>query len=445
MDVVHAREPPAPRLMPARRPDAMRPGAAQPDMTGPEPAHAGPHIVIFEPGCRGHQMILIRYLLDRIARDVAGARVTLLTTEDAADFPSTRDVARDFAALLTLRIAPVVTERHRGFAAIDPFYEYQWRNAESLTRALAEIGTDNVDFVLLPYLETIGLPHIVLRPRLFRGLPWACIAISIQFHQRKLGFGMKFRLVDLLQGLFLRGMLRQRSLVCCGTVNPYLASVVRHPKLLHCPDPGTPYQPAPVAEARAAYGLRPETCVVVVFGVIDQRKRIDVLLEGAARLIPDVDLTVLLAGPRDDTQMAPVLHSAAARRLREHGRLVECNRYILVGKDVDPLGAADISWVFREERFVIGSSVLIRSALFRRAVIGRNWGAIGRQITETNCGIALSSEAPEEVAAALTMLANDKALREQMGANGARAFADHTPENFARPIVEAINQTVKPR
>jgi hypothetical protein len=39
----------------------------------------------------------------------------------------------------------------------------------------------------------------------------------------------------------------------------------------------------------------------------------------------------------------------------------------------------------------------------------------------------------------LTRLARDPALRAALGANGARGFADNTPENFARPVVDRIN------
>jgi glycosyltransferase involved in cell wall biosynthesis len=402
------------------------------------------HILIYEPSVGGHQMIYIHYLLDAMAKHVPDSHVSLLLGKAVADHASTRDVIDQFPDRVTVRIAPDVTEGNRLFAAIHPFYEYQWRNAEALSRALTEIGPANVDLVLLPYLETIGLLHLALRPRLFHGIPWITIAIMIQYHQRKLGLDMEFRFVDLVQGLFLRRVLSYRSLVCCGTVNPYLAGVLRHRKLVHCLDPATPFGPTPMEAARTAFGLRVETCVVVVFGVLDHRKCIDVLLEGAARVVPELDLTVLLAGPQRADDLAPILSGPAAVKLREHGRLIESNTFSVVGTDIDPLSVADISWVFRERRFVLGSSVMIRSAMFRVPVIARRWGVIGRQTEEFDCGIALASADPVEVANTLTLLARDSALRARLGANGARAFARNTPENFTRPIVEAINRTFAP-
>jgi glycosyltransferase involved in cell wall biosynthesis len=193
-------------------------------------------------------------------------------------------------------------------------------------------------------------------------------------------------------------------------------------------------------DACAAYGVRPDTLVVLVFGVIDRRKCVDVLLEGVARVVPGLDLTVLLAGPRHAGHLAPVLSSDAARKLREHGRLIEVDRFILSGQDIDPMGAADIVWLFYERNFVASSSVLVRSALSRRPVIARRQGVVGRLVEEHRLGLALGSDAPDSIAAALSQLAGDPALRREMGENGARAFAANTPDNFARPIVEAINR-----
>ena len=109
------------------------------------------------------------------------------------------------------------------------------------------------------------------------------------------------------------------------------------------------------------------------------------------------------------------------------------------------MSAADIAWVFDEWNFVFSSSVLVRSSLSRRPVVVRRQGVIGRLVIENELGIGLSSDAPDAVAAAITQLARDPALRQRMGENGARAFAGNTPENFARPIVDAINRMIAAR
>ena len=400
------------------------------------------NILIFEPTFGGHQMDMIRYLLDSICLLVPNARVTLLTTRQVADHDSSREVLADFDDLVTAHIVPLVNERHRLFGSISGFYEQQWRHAEMLARGIADIGPENLDFILIPYLETVGLLHLVLRPGLFAGKPWATIAISLRFHHRKMGITGGSQGTDLLQGIFLRRLLRDPTLVCFGAINPYLVPAMKHPKVAHCVDCCEPPVPRNPAEARAAYGIRAETCVILVFGQIDRRKCVDVLLEGAAHMDVSVDLTVFLAGRQNLGHIGTVLNSAAASKLRTQGRLIEANRFIRRGEDIDPMNAADITWVFYERKFVFSSNVLIRSAKFGRPVIARRQGVIGRLVEDHQCGVTLGSDAPEIVADALTRLARDPALRAALGANGARGFADNTPENFARPVVDGINRAL---
>ena len=45
----------------------------------------------------------------------------------------------------------------------------------------------DIDFVVLPHTETIGLLHLALRPGLFRGKPWATISVGIRFHHARAG------------------------------------------------------------------------------------------------------------------------------------------------------------------------------------------------------------------------------------------------------------------
>lgn len=404
-----------------------------------------PHILIFEPESNGHQMDFVRHLLIGIERRVTNARVTLLTTEEAAGHPNCQRVIDDFRQLVTLRVADPVVEGSFLFRALGTFYERQWRNAERLDRNLTGIGADNVDFVLIPHLETIGLLQLGLRRRLFHRIPWAVIALGIRFHHRKSGIVGPTRSIDVLYRVFFWWLLRDPALGCLGSIDPYLPSVTRNSKVVYCPDPSPVPQLSSVREARAAYGIRPETCVVLVFGFLDRRKCIDVLLEAVARAAPDVDLTVLLAGYQHPGHLGPVLNGEAARKLREAGRLVEVNRFIEIGPEIDPLSAADIVWVFYEPDFVFSSNVLIRAGLSRLPVVARRVGLIGHMVQEQRSGLSLSSDSPDAIAAALTQLARDPAQRREMGENGQRAFAGNTPEAFARPIIDCIDRILVSR
>jgi glycosyltransferase involved in cell wall biosynthesis len=399
-------------------------------------------ILIFEPEATGHQMEYIRYLLTMIGREIENARVILLSTQEGAAHPNCERLVNDFSPLVELRIAAPTERANTPFKVLGGFYERQWRYAEMLDQVLSKTESANLDFILVPHLESIGLLQICLRKRLFRGMPWATIAIAIRFHHRKARIDSPLRWLDILQCMLFRRVIRDKMLTCFGTVNPYLSAVVANTKVAYCPEPCAEPVLSPTAHAREFYGIRPDTCLILVFGFIDRRKCVDILLEGVARATPEFDLTVLLAGPQHTGHMRPVLNGPTAKMLRDQGRLVEVNRFILSGTDIDPMSAADIAWVFYERDFVFNSNVLVRSGLSRRPVVARRQGVIGRLVEEHKLGLTLTADSPDSVSAALTTLAKDPELRREMGENGARAFAQNTPENFARPIVDAINRTI---
>lgn len=400
----------------------------------------GPRILIFEPEATGHQLEYLRHIFTCIDRTIDNAHIIFLTTTYCAHHPNYLRLADDFPHLVTTHIGPRVAGRNRFLAAVGKDYERQWREAERLQRGLKEIGINSVDFILVPYLELVGLFQLALRPRLFGGKPWATIAIGIRFHHRRCGIGSPFRPIDILQNIFFRWIIRDPTLVCFGTIDPYLPRFASSTKVRYCPNPSGPRRDLSSPDkSRAAYGIRPDTFVVLVYGVLDRRKCIGVLLEAAARVRDELDLTLFLAGPQDRDYSAMLLGGEAAHKLREHDSLVEVDRFIFDGRDIDPFGAADVSWVFYERNFVYSSNVLVQSGLARRPVIARRRGLIGRLVEDHKLGLALTCEVPEIVASALQRLAANPALRREMGENGARVFAQNTPENFARPIVEGMN------
>lgn len=398
------------------------------------------HIVIFEPEAGGHQMEYIRHLVsDTLTR--AEVRFTLLTTSDASRHKNCDRLVRDFSSSVSLEVMPEVSG-HRGFRLLGRFFEYQWQSVQMAGSAIRRIGLERIDFVLLPHLESIGLLHLGLQQPAFGGRPWATIAVGTRFHHRACGIEGSRPWIDPVQGYFFRRVLSDPTLVRFGTIDPYLPGSVRHPKVVYCPDPCPPPSLTDPAEARAEYGLRPGAFVVVVFGVIDRRKCLDVLLQGAVRVPPDIDLTIFIAGPQAKNDVGATLQGDASSTLRRSGRLVEVDRFILSGRDIDPVSAADVAWVFYEPNFVYSSSVLVRAALSGRPVIVRRRGVVGKQVQDHALGLALESDSPEVVAAALTELGRDAGMRRRMGEAGVRTFTGHTPEAFARPITDAMVATL---
>jgi glycosyltransferase involved in cell wall biosynthesis len=399
------------------------------------------HVLIFEPVAHGDEMDYIRHLLNTMQAHLSDSRATLLTSQEASQHPNCIRLIADFTPFLALRVMPAVQRGNALLRRISPYYEYQWKNAESLQRGMDELDLDDIDFVFFPHLETIGLLEPCFRRRLFHRKSWATIAHNIRFHHRASGIAGPFLISDVFQRVFFHWLLRDPTLVCMGTNNPYLPSAVSHPKVVYCPPPAVAPVLSGMSEAREFYGIRPETCVILVFGVIDRRKCVKELLEGAARVVPELDLTVFVAGKQSPGDMADAMAGEAARKLRTHGRLIEVNRFINYDSDIDPISASDIIWVLYDRNYVRNSDVLARAALAERPVIARRQGLIGRLVDDNQLGLAVATDAPEAIAEALTRLVLDPPLRGKLGQNGARAFASNTPERLMLPIVDAMTRT----
>ena len=267
-------------------------------------------------------MEYIRHLLTSMVQNVPGLTVTLLTTAEARHHPNTARLLQAFPAILTARLAPAVTRTNPLFRRLGAYYERQWRHGEMLLLGLRQYAANLPSFVLVPHLESIGLVNIALRPNLFAGLPWATITIGARFHHKNCGIKGPRLAVDMLQRALFMQVIRRPSLACFGTIDPYLAPVVRHPKVAYTPEPCAPVVLAGREQARAAYGIRANTCVVTVFGFLDHRKCIAALLDGASRVPPEVDLTVMLAGPQHLDMRRTIRAHAAANGLRQADRQI---------------------------------------------------------------------------------------------------------------------------
>ena len=397
-----------------------------------------PTILIFEPDATGHHSVYLRHLLNGIAPTIKDPTVILLTSQDAAQHEGFQRLLADFGALLQIRtVAPAPGKT--GFGRLIPdFYWRQWKGAKMLAQGIDDLGSNRIDCILLPHLESIGLLPLALRPAILRGHRWLAVTNATKFHHRQAGIDGPYRWQDGIQRWLFAKILRQPNLIRMFVVDPFLVPLLHHSKLAWAPDPVIPPQLTDPLAARRAYGLRAETFVILVFGFISQRKCVDALLKGVARLGPDLDVTVFLAGSQHGRHREAMANSEVAARLREQGRLVELDRYIVDGEDADPMATADICWVVYDRTWMMPSGVLLLAGLSQRAVICRRRGVIGRLVAQYQCGLTLESDEPDRVAEAITILVRDPVLRKRMGSNGYDAFVHQTPERFAQPIIDDI-------
>lgn len=174
-----------------------------------------------------------------------------------------------------------------------------------------------------------------------------------------------------------------------------------------------------------------------MYGAIDNRKCLDLLIPAVGQVGPSRNVLLVVAGVQDCWLRKHVLLEAPAARLRQESRLVEFDRFVTVAEEQMLFTAADIVWSHSRNSF--GSSgVLVRAGQYAKPVIVSDLGLVGKIVSEERCGLAVRNASVAAIAEAIVELASQPALRKQMGERAWARFSQHVPEAFAGPIRSAI-------
>jgi putative colanic acid biosynthesis glycosyltransferase WcaI len=186
-----------------------------------------------------------------------------------------------------------------------------------------------------------------------------------------------------------------------------------------------PTSPTSTGSYRTKLGISADAVVVLFSGTLGGKQGLMVIPESAARLAGRTDIVFVVCG---DGVMKPSLETAAAgltnvrlMPLQPSGRLA------------DLLGMADIHLLTQSPD---AADLVLPSKLSGMLASGRSVIATCRSGTEiseivSKCGIVVEPENASELAAAIIGLADDRALRLELGRR-ARAFAE---ANFERDAV----------
>ena len=393
-------------------------------------------ILIFEPLVQRPSNELCAFSDERYCEHVRNACFTLLTTEEASEHRTTEASSPTFPISWTSGSLRPEPRRTACSARLARFTSASGNTPKRLPAASKDRSRQRGFRAAASSGSGQSAPSGAAS-RIVPRITWATIPRDTLPSPEKRD-ETRFARSTFQRGFFCRCQRSGYGLL--GANDPYLPGAVDHSKVVFCPDPCAMPRLAGMAEARAAYGIRPETRVVLVFGFIDRRKCVDVLLEGVARLDPDVDVTVLMAGQQHAGHLGAVMNGPVARALRERGRLIEVNRFIQFDREIDPMSAADSSWVFYEGtcRF---SNVLALSGLAPRpsspairAWLGGWWKTIGlvsrwRRTRRTHRRGSDTTGSRRRRAS-------------EHGRKRRPLFRRKPPANFARPIADAINRAL---
>jgi glycosyltransferase involved in cell wall biosynthesis len=393
-------------------------------------------IFIYEPYATGHHTGFLRVLLTAFAQH-RDWHTTLLTSEDAEAHPAFARVTEEFRRELDVIVARRVNEPSLVRRVFGRYYAKQYANSRSLKREFRTLHRErHFDFALTPYMEAVGIQSFAVWS-FFGQVPWAVIPHALRFHFHELGIKAPARRIDVLQRLCFLRMLRAPTLAAVFTLDPYLVTWSRHPKVLYVPDPSKLPPKLDQNACRRSLGLPEDAIVVLAYGAIDDRKCLDLLLPGIAQVVRKHRVLLVIAGVQDPRLRRSLLQGEAATQLRRESRLVEFDRFVSSAEEEMLFSSADVVWNYYRNQY--GSSgVLVRAGQYSKPVIVSDTGLVGRIVTDERCGVVVPRPEPEAVSRVLIELATRPTARREMAERAFARFAQNVPEAFASPITAAV-------
>lgn len=398
-------------------------------------------VLIVEPHATGHHSSYLRWLTQGVTR--RGWNAAIVTTPEALAHPSMKATGSDFGGVYIHTMEDLSSNRRPGNGAWHLLLRefMYWR---AFRRAAREVHAKlPVDAVILPYVDYCFHALAILGSP-FGGMPWWGISMRLRVAQNpdggKTPLPFKWRMADRVLG--------DSHLQALFFINPSVRevpaswlSIKRIPKLRYLADPAEHNVTALRSNSRGALGVADDDVVILVYGLIDERKGIDALLTILATRRDLSNYVVILAGMQV-ANVTSLLQTEQYAELLSQRRLVMLDHFLSDVEQAIVFAAADVVWLgYRNHLFMSG--VLVLAARAGLPLVGTAEGEIGWLIKKNELGAIASIDKPEEVALALTAML-DPERRTKSGQRARSAFAHHTVETFGDTVLSALNSSSNP-
>ena len=180
------------------------------------------------------------------------------------------------------------------------------------------------------------------------------------------------------------------SLAAVFALDPYIVRWANHPKVTYTTGIHRVFlHRGTGVNAVNRWDLPEDVPIVLVYGAIDRRKCLDLLLPAVAAIDRKHNVTLVIAGIQDQRLRNTLLQEPAAAQLRRESRLVEFDRFITPGEEQSLFASADIVWTYYADTY--GSSgVLVKAGQYAKPVIANDAGLVGKIVSDERCGLVVS-------------------------------------------------------
>ena len=342
---------------------------------------------LIEPNADGHRMQYVRRILAAVPPDVP---VRLSTFPGSREHPAFRQIRESVGDRLLVEWMEGETEFRASIEGKDglSLQPSFWRLFRSHWR---RCGRD-ASLAVVPYLDycsyAIGLLGSPFGRSRFSG-----VVMRPDFHWAEMGVVAPASRQARLKKLLFKRLLANRFLANLVTIDPSLSAwAKRHrpaksERLHYMQDPADLAGTGDRTAARAHFQLAPEARVVLMFGVIDQRKGLSRLLEVLRE--PELsDVVALIVGKQRGEAPMQIARSGLAP---ERFRIVD--RYVNSQEEWLAFQACDQVWL-AYDNFHGPSGVLAQAAQLGKPVVHNGQGLIGFALASSRRS-PLCSTAPD--------------------------------------------------
>jgi len=297
------------------------------------------------------------------------------------------------------------------------------------------------DFVFLPFLDYCTYA-IALLGSPFGQTPWAGIVMRPAFHYKVMGIIGPCSLLLMPKKLLFFRLLAQKKLRSLFTIDPSLFEYLKTgssssgQKAHYLRDPAEFKDNIEKDVARRLLCLPKDAIVLLVYGTINYRKGVDVLLSAAAHPNFPANVHIVLAG-QQGPKAERLLRSNLGERLMSSGRLHEINKYLADEEESMVFKAADIAWLVHRKHYTM-SGTLVQAGKIGLPVVACEEGLIGWFAKKYDLGVLLYGLDERSVIDAIWRLVQDKEKFVKHGNAARKCFAQHTSDNFVADIFREI-------
>lgn len=362
------------------------------------------HILIIDLSFAGHHTIY----LENIARAYLNAGCTITI--------STLKTNSNHSIFFKLR-AEFVDKFDSSFMPVDSCFE-KWRpkignigreliNWYIFKKNYVELNSKNkIDYVLIPYVDCC-INSIGFLGSPFGDTKWGGICMQTSIHHERYKFGNKKS--SFFKNYLFFKFLKSNNLTVLFTIDELLLKYIYElnhelaKRIKYIADPGELKGNHTCQSARESLGIQKSAVIILVFGDINIRKGIDILVKALISTDVSNTLHLLIVGDQDATVKA-LFESEEMKKLILDKRVYIKDQF--VNKDIQQMAfaAADIVWLGYRNHLSM-SGVLVLSAISRKVVIATEAGLIGWYTREKCLGLTVNIDYINSIEYALNKLA----------------------------------------